>query len=48
MGEHREALTDAGGTDVQIVEDRRQGWICAIGRAERRERESIGSATVKA
>jgi hypothetical protein len=30
--EHRELFANAGYTDVQIVEDRDEGWICAVGR----------------
>jgi len=30
--EHRELLTAAGYSDVQIIEERKKGWICAIGR----------------
>jgi len=33
VDEHRELFTTAGYTDVQIVENRRRGWICALGRA---------------
>ncbi len=29
--EHRECLAAAGYSDFQIIEERRQGWICAIG-----------------
>ncbi len=32
--QHREALIAAGFTDVEVVEDRRQGWICAMGRRD--------------
>ena len=30
--EHRELLRSAGFTDVQVVEERRKGWICAAGK----------------
>ena len=30
--EHRELLTNAGYSDVQVIEERAKGWICAIGR----------------
>lgn len=30
--EHRELLCNAGFTDVQVVEERAKGWICATGR----------------
>ena len=29
--EHRELLADAGYSGVRVVEERRKGWICAIG-----------------
>ena len=29
--EHRQLLVDAGYTDVQVFNERSQGWICAIG-----------------
>lgn len=31
VDEHREMLTQAGYSDVQVVEERDKGWICAIG-----------------
>jgi len=31
VDEHREFLTAAGYSDIQIIEERRQSWICAIG-----------------
>jgi ubiquinone/menaquinone biosynthesis C-methylase UbiE len=30
--EHRELLTTAGYSDVQVIEERDRGWICAIGK----------------
>lgn len=30
--EHRELLTNAGYSDVQVIEERSKGWICATGR----------------
>ncbi|HYL82679.1 MAG TPA: class I SAM-dependent methyltransferase [Candidatus Angelobacter sp.] len=30
--EHRELFTNAGYTEVQIIEERVKGWICSIGR----------------
>ena len=30
--EHRELLRDAGYSEVQVVEERAKGWICALGR----------------
>ena len=30
--EHRELLRNVGFTDVQVVEERAKGWICAVGR----------------
>jgi ubiquinone/menaquinone biosynthesis C-methylase UbiE len=32
VGEHRELFANAGFSDVQVTEDRRKGWICAIGK----------------
>ncbi len=32
VDEHRELLTNAGYSNVQIIEQREKGWICAIGR----------------
>ena len=29
--EHRQLCTNAGYTDVQVIEERAKGWICAIG-----------------
>jgi hypothetical protein len=30
--EHRDLFTNAGYSDVQIIEEHNKGWICAIGR----------------
>ena len=32
VDEHRELFTNAGYSDVQVIEERRKGWICAAGR----------------
>ena len=32
VGEHRELLSRAGFVDVDVVEEARRGWICAMGR----------------
>jgi ubiquinone/menaquinone biosynthesis C-methylase UbiE len=32
VDEHRELLEGAGYSDVRVVEERRKGWICAVGR----------------
>jgi ubiquinone/menaquinone biosynthesis C-methylase UbiE len=32
VDEHRELFTTAGYADVQVIEERAKGWICAIGR----------------
>ena len=32
VDEHRELFTNAGYSDVQVIEKRDQGWICAMGR----------------
>jgi ubiquinone/menaquinone biosynthesis C-methylase UbiE len=32
VDEHRELLTNAGCSNVQVIEERDKGWICAIGR----------------
>jgi ubiquinone/menaquinone biosynthesis C-methylase UbiE len=32
VDEHRELLSNAGFTDVWVIEERAKGWICAIGR----------------
>jgi SAM-dependent methyltransferase len=32
VNEHREILANAGYSDVQIMEEPSQGWICCIGR----------------
>jgi len=32
VSEHRELFLNAGFSDVQVVEEPRKGWICAIGR----------------
>jgi len=29
--EHRQALLSAGHDDIELVTDRRKGWLCAIG-----------------
>ncbi len=29
---HRELFTNAGYTNVQVIEERDKGWICGIGR----------------
>jgi SAM-dependent methyltransferase len=31
-GAHRDALVGAGYSDVEILEERRRGWVCAVGR----------------
>jgi len=31
VAEHRELLTNAGYSDVQVIEQRAKGWICAVG-----------------
>ena len=31
VDEHRELFTNAGFSNVQVIEERRKGWICAIG-----------------
>jgi ubiquinone/menaquinone biosynthesis C-methylase UbiE len=30
--EHRELFTNAGFSDIQVIEERRKGWICGLGR----------------
>ena len=30
--EHRELLTSAGYSDIQVIEERAKGWICALGK----------------
>lgn len=30
--EHRELFTNAGYSDVQVMENREKGWVCGIGR----------------
>ena len=30
--EHRELLTSAGYREVQVIEERAKGWICALGK----------------
>ena len=32
VGEHRELLANAGFSEVQVIENRPKGWICAFGR----------------
>lgn len=32
IDEHRELFTDAGYSNVQVIEERAKGWICGIGR----------------
>jgi ubiquinone/menaquinone biosynthesis C-methylase UbiE len=32
VDEHRELFTNAGYADVQVIEERGKGWICALGR----------------
>jgi ubiquinone/menaquinone biosynthesis C-methylase UbiE len=32
VDEHRELFTNAGFSDIQVIEERRKGWICGIGR----------------
>jgi ubiquinone/menaquinone biosynthesis C-methylase UbiE len=32
VNEHRDLLQNAGFADVQIIEEQRKGWICAIGK----------------
>ena len=32
VDEHRELFTNAGYSNVQIIEERDKGWICGIGR----------------
>ncbi len=32
VDEHRELFTNAGYSDVQVIEERGKGWICGIGR----------------
>jgi len=32
VNEHRELLTNAGYSNVQVIEQRAKGWICAIGK----------------
>lgn len=32
VDEHRKLFTEAGYSDVRVIEDARKGWICAIGR----------------
>jgi hypothetical protein len=31
LAQHRQLLVDAGYADVQVFEEKSQGWICAIG-----------------
>jgi hypothetical protein len=32
VGEHRDLFADAGYADVQLFEERDEGWICGVGR----------------
>jgi len=32
VDEHRELCTNAGFSDIQVIEERRKGWICGVGR----------------
>jgi len=32
LGEHRELLTTAGYSDVQVIDEPKKGWICATGK----------------
>ena len=32
VDEHRELFTNAGYSNVQVIEERDKGWICGIGR----------------
>jgi ubiquinone/menaquinone biosynthesis C-methylase UbiE len=32
VNEHRELYTNAGYSDVQVIEERGKGWICSLGR----------------
>ena len=32
VDEHRELFVTAGHSEVQVIEERNKGWICAIGR----------------
>ena len=32
VDEHRELFANAGFADVQVIQERAKGWICAIGR----------------
>jgi ubiquinone/menaquinone biosynthesis C-methylase UbiE len=32
VDEHRELFTNAGCSDVQVIEERDKGWICGVGR----------------
>jgi hypothetical protein len=29
--EHRDLFTNAGYSDVQVIEERKKGWICDVG-----------------
>lgn len=42
VNQHCEFLTAAGYSDVQIIEERREGWICALGRKPDVEKETTG------
>jgi len=42
VNQHREFFTAAGYSDVQIIEERREGWICAIGAKPDVEKETTG------
>jgi ubiquinone/menaquinone biosynthesis C-methylase UbiE len=32
VDEHRELFTNAGYSNVQIIEEREKGWVCSVGR----------------
>jgi hypothetical protein len=32
VSQHRELFANAGFSDIQVIEERSKGWICAIGR----------------
>jgi ubiquinone/menaquinone biosynthesis C-methylase UbiE len=32
VDEHRELFTNAGYSEVQVIEERKKGWICGVGR----------------
>jgi ubiquinone/menaquinone biosynthesis C-methylase UbiE len=39
--EHRELLTDAGYSDVQVITEPSKGWICCIGSKRRDLQETL-------